>query len=329
MENLKIESLLNHSSILLIQTQMSNVMHQDLLGFLNSEDGNAKHSKDFILYPKVNDWKGAMIDEVTQRLFVTYKNLARNGFYYISGSFAFSIPAAVHRQTSFTDKMYEYGWLHAPFTDSTMNRARVRYLKFFELMSDFEMLEPKLDVDLVWHTHMLSPSKYRDFCLFQIGKMVYHDDKSGEYQINRGFKSSEAAWEERFCSPFTVCLCWFCEATRDGGVPENRNNLIKAITKERAHRYQAGMPIETKFKVTGCKDCGLHPRTDCLSFSVDKACPDSEKRGPQRQEKECCDENEQGCECEEYCSSCECEAPCENPNCHCEQAVPKSCRGRV
>jgi hypothetical protein len=332
MERLKSEPLLDNSGGLSLGAQFRNIIHQSLLGYLNSIDAELENIKGFILYPKENDWNGAISDEVTQQLFIKYKNLAHNNFCYPVGSFAFSIPAAVHRQISFTDKIYDFGWLHGPFTSSTINRARDRYLNFFELMSDCKMLQPELDIDLVWHTHLLSPSKYREFCLIQDGKIIYHDDKFKDCRIDLDANNPKTIWEERFSTPFTVCLCWVCEETRSGGVFEDQNVLLNAIANEKARRHSLGLYKEPKFELTGCKDCGHHPRTSCASFALDKAVQnfdadiaDSGSHGSERWKTEC--DNGPGCDCEEYCSECGCTAPCENPNCYCQHG--QTCVGKV
>jgi hypothetical protein len=37
------------------------------------------------------------------------------------------------------------------------------------------VLVPTLDVDLIWHTHMLSPLDYRDDCQAILGRVLSHD----------------------------------------------------------------------------------------------------------------------------------------------------------
>ena len=37
-------------------------------------------------------------------------------------------------------------------------------------------LEPPLVVDLLWHTHMQNPRRYRVDCIAIAGRMIDHDD---------------------------------------------------------------------------------------------------------------------------------------------------------
>ncbi|KAH6855531.1 hypothetical protein B0I37DRAFT_337966 [Chaetomium sp. MPI-CAGE-AT-0009] len=53
-----------------------------------------------------------------------------------------------------------------------------RYLKFLGLIKDHPkaVFVPTLDIDLIWHTHQLSPAAYDAYCRTHVGRPVNHDD---------------------------------------------------------------------------------------------------------------------------------------------------------
>ena len=76
--------------------------------------------------------------------------------------FALDLVGAVIRQGTFIEKMERIDWLHSPAATFTIDNLITKYARFMQLLiEDFlQMLVPTLDVDLGWHTHQLSPSRY-------------------------------------------------------------------------------------------------------------------------------------------------------------------------
>ena len=52
--------------------------------------------------------------------------------------------------------------------------AVIRYDIFLDLSEKYSCFCPPLDVDVVWHSHLLSPQKYQTFCLDNFGKLKDH-----------------------------------------------------------------------------------------------------------------------------------------------------------
>ena len=46
-------------------------------------------------------------------------------------------------------------------------------------------LEPELMVDLVWHTHMQWPLRYRRDCMCLAGQFIDHNDDVGRSALNK------------------------------------------------------------------------------------------------------------------------------------------------
>jgi len=156
---------------------------------------------------------------------------------YVDGRpFSVVLAASVMRQTRFTEKMRQLGWLSPKFFNSpdnvrTLGKCLMRYYGFLTLVPDIGSFSvPTLDVDLVWHTHQLSPKAYRKDCSLYVGKFVNHDDQVGESFLSDGFELTCRAWESRFGTPYTNCGCALPGAT----FGETLRRLRKRVLSQRA-----------------------------------------------------------------------------------------------
>ncbi|GAB1317002.1 hypothetical protein MFIFM68171_07212 [Madurella fahalii] len=63
-------------------------------------------------------------------------------------------------------------------TEIRLPQAQARYLRFLQLMKAHESTTfvPTLDIDLIWHTHQLSPAAYERYCRIHVGRLINHDD---------------------------------------------------------------------------------------------------------------------------------------------------------
>lgn len=125
------------------------------------------------------------------------------------------ISSAIHRQSAFVDKMQKYLWLRSPAVLGTLERAVDRYSKFLKLFKLYpgQMLVPTLDVDLVWHTHQCSASRYQADIESYTGRFIDHNDKLGNSVLDDGMEKTRQLYRIRFGKEYSVCLCWDCEAT--------------------------------------------------------------------------------------------------------------------
>ncbi|KAJ5500148.1 hypothetical protein N7453_009199 [Penicillium expansum] len=155
------------------------------------------------------------------------------------GPFALDLVGAVIRQGTFVDKMDKIDWLHSPTVFNTMDRLIKKYEVFFQIMIENpdKMAVPTLDVDLAWHTHQLSPSRYYKYSTSQVKlgstrMFIDHDDKVDEGKLSDGF-----AWTSKMYRRITdggiysECTCWYCEATR---TPDLYSRLITVGSASRA-----------------------------------------------------------------------------------------------
>ncbi|KAK3293783.1 uncharacterized protein B0H64DRAFT_461984, partial [Chaetomium fimeti] len=93
----------------------------------------------------------------------------------VFGQHVFGLWDAPLRQLGFIERI-----LAEVITVSTvqLQAYQDRYLKFLGLIKDNPkaVFVPTLDIDLIWHTHQLSPAAYDAYCRAHVGRPVNHDD---------------------------------------------------------------------------------------------------------------------------------------------------------
>jgi hypothetical protein len=124
------------------------------------------------------------------------------------------IAAAVQRQTAFIDKMERHLWIRSPALEGTLRRAIDRYSKFLKLLKLYpgNVLVPTLDIDLVWHTHQCSASRYQADTQTIADRFIDHDDKLGKPVLGGGMEKTKQLFRIRFGQEYFLCNCWYCEA---------------------------------------------------------------------------------------------------------------------
>ncbi|KAI7971435.1 hypothetical protein EIK77_003491 [Talaromyces pinophilus] len=146
--------------------------------------------------------------------------------YWDNGSiFGLDLVGAVIRQGTFIQKMDNLDWIHSPAVAATMQRLIRKYDVFFQIMISHanKMAVPTLDVDLAWHTHQMSPSRYFMYSHAKTSKVrvgvpafMDHDDKVDEAELSDAFQwTSKKYFEITNGELYSECTCWYCEATRE------------------------------------------------------------------------------------------------------------------
>ncbi|KAM0818606.1 hypothetical protein AB5N19_04418 [Seiridium cardinale] len=130
--------------------------------------------------------------------------------------FGIDLVGAVQRQGIFTQKMYKIDWLHSPEADKTIERLLLKYDRFFQIMkaNPDQVVVPTLDIDLVWHTHQLSPRQYYKFAMDRTGSFVDHHDKVDEDKLSEAFEWTTKTYQTMFEEVYSECTCWYCETIR-------------------------------------------------------------------------------------------------------------------
>lgn len=74
-----------------------------------------------------------------------------------------------------------------------------RYLKFLQLMKESKsILVPTLDIDLLWHTHQLSPVAYDKYCKTHVGRRINHVDTVRTTKRSTGEDDTARLWAMRY-----------------------------------------------------------------------------------------------------------------------------------
>jgi hypothetical protein len=78
--------------------------------------------------------------------------------------------------------------------------ASERYEKFLLLKSENPNLNvvPTLDIDLVWHAHMLDHQSYVKDCMEKFGKIFNHKDDINDDTLKLNYQSTSDIWKKRF-----------------------------------------------------------------------------------------------------------------------------------
>ena len=129
---------------------------------------------------------------------------------------------AVQRQFRFVDSVQQLGWLSNPETLDTRS-ALLRYRAWVALVSlKAGVLVPTLDIDLCWHTHMLSSTYYWDM-IMTVGLFLDHEDKVEEKDMEEAASKTQYIWKHAFGQPYTE------------NSTEKKSLLSKLKGKNRAH----------------------------------------------------------------------------------------------
>ncbi|KAK4447381.1 hypothetical protein QBC34DRAFT_467461 [Podospora aff. communis PSN243] len=184
----------------------------------------------------------------------------------------FDLPAAVHRQHSFATKMTRHAWHRSPTPTALMHRSITRYANFFSLLKSPNtaaraMAVPTLDVDLIWHTHQLSPEAYRSFSKLDSAKggfgFVNHDDDVDDGLLRSSFRETQDLYRAMFGAEYSICLCWACAPSLDGNADTLHSEIMMAVEKECLRRQGRGLTVAPDMAMPRCGLCGEHEGRDC------------------------------------------------------------------
>ncbi|KAK4221378.1 hypothetical protein QBC38DRAFT_522446, partial [Podospora fimiseda] len=131
-----------------------------------------------------------------------------------------------------------------------LERAVARYKNFFSLLSNAadHQLVPTVDIDLVWHTHQLSPTCYALFSTSVTqGRLVNHVDSVEDALIQTGFERTESLYHEVFGEDYSICCSWLCEVMRVKGeallAKDDLTPLRAIISRLNQQSLQLGLSI--------------------------------------------------------------------------------------
>jgi hypothetical protein len=198
-----------------------------------------------------------------------------------STTIPFNLPAAVHRQHSFAAKMTRHAWHRSPNHTALMHRSIKRYANFFSILKSPNhatrtMAVPTLDIDLIWHTHQLSPRAYRSFSKLDSAKggfgFVNHDDDVDDGLLRSSFRETQDVYGAMFGAEYSICLCWACAPSLDGNADGLHLDIMTAIEKECLRRQGTGLTVAPDLAMPKCGLCGEHEGKDCPEGARKRGC---------------------------------------------------------
>lgn len=65
-------------------------------------------------------------------------------------------------------------------------------------MNQNSAIVPAVDVDLFWHTHQLTETKYLLWCAHHVGFLINHDDTVGESELTTSLDNTIGAWQAAY-----------------------------------------------------------------------------------------------------------------------------------
>lgn len=156
-----------------------------------------------------------------------------------SSVFALDLVGAVIRQGKFIQKMHSLDWIHK-FSPSDLTRLLRSVQKKYDIFwgiivaNPSRMAVPTLDIDLIWHTHQLSPRDYYTHSITTTAKIrpvrfIDHNDRVDEGQLSNSFEWTAKKYRKASGGKdYNQCSCWYCEAIRRRSVLER---LSKSFIK--------------------------------------------------------------------------------------------------
>lgn len=168
---------------------------------------------------------------------------------YVDGKpFSVELVAAAMRQLTFMDKIHQLGWMDpvffsGPGSTQVLQHCILRYYGFLTLIGtdpdNKTFFVPTLDVDLVWHTHQLSPEDYSKDCRKITLKLIDHDDQVEEGNLAAGLDKTSKAWQGQFGVSYMYCGCPLKEVTvgqriarASSGILSSRHRMEPPIRRD-------------------------------------------------------------------------------------------------
>lgn len=133
-------------------------------------------------------------------------------------------------------------------SQSPPKQAVSRYLKFLQLMKQGKsILVPTLDIDLLWHTHQLSPIAYHKYCKKHVSRRINHDDTIQSGNRSTGEDNTALLWAMRYGESYFD--------------PENAAKTAE-IQQRKATYMKKKEDKETKLAASKDKEMGLKTKVD-------------------------------------------------------------------
>jgi hypothetical protein len=115
------------------------------------------------------------------------------------------LTSAVIRQNAFLKK-FEKHFLYScdlqKFGELRYQNLVQNYVSFVKLARKGQMIVPKFDIDLIWHTHMRYPSDYHKFSTDLRGFVLNHVDSIEKSALMDAYQETAARWKQTYKSEY-------------------------------------------------------------------------------------------------------------------------------
>lgn len=160
---------------------------------------------------KIDTWK-EFCTKIKEHMGKKFNDNVRNALHFVVNYFKpdnflctrRDLIKAMYSQLSFVTKIcdkYEY-WTNKQVIKESINR----YFKFMKLIAQNKsrIFVPTMDIDLVWHTHLTNPRKYKDYCIKIAGQIINHDDTISSTDLKSGYAKTYIEWRKKYNKPYST-----------------------------------------------------------------------------------------------------------------------------
>ena len=105
------------------------------------------------------------------------------------------------------------------------------------------------------------PSAYWEYSREVAGRFVNHNDMISEDAAGSSFRNTISVYEKSFRESYSLCFCWFGEASRHSEWPaeETVQTVENALETEIARRLNTGLLVNVAFTKVHCSKWACHP----------------------------------------------------------------------
>ncbi|KAJ5606308.1 hypothetical protein N7510_009089, partial [Penicillium lagena] len=230
----------------LFPSELFKILSLELLAFTNPKQDTCRKITNLHSYLETKLRDQPTLDRAYREVSVCvvgspekkYLNRMLSRYWDTATPFSLDLVGAVVRQGTFMQHVNRLGWVQSPDIFATADRLVDKYSIFFSIMkkNPKQMAVPTLDVDIAWHTHLLSPAKYYTYSSTAATKphLFSHDDPVDPWQMHLAFIDTSKEYRKATSGAiYSECACWYCATIIQNGLYESS---MPSASKRRARR---------------------------------------------------------------------------------------------
>ena len=180
-------------------------------------------------------------------------------FFASNINFGVDLRSAAPKQVQFLKQVYAERWLH---NAEVLKVAVYRYEKFWlpllrknfnENLDLEDTLIPPIDVDWVWHVHMLSPTSYKKDCSRYFGRLIDHRMTTRDDGTCEKVATTKKIWAQNFPDePFDLPksreeVVQIFEEILNGFESKLELDIVGSALRQESFYYQVSLPHYQKW----------------------------------------------------------------------------------